>query len=463
MNEYNAYNMLRTEDLYLAPLCLILLYFVSYLMKRRYAGSPLAKYIMPAVTIRFVFAILYTLIIAYYYGVGDSFNYYQGVLDMHHAVADDPSVLSEIYSKLTLEKTDRLYTYFYYSDSWAIRYYMLESRNLMVCKFALPFSLLFNKSFLCISFCISYLAFLGCWRILKLFYEIYPHLEKKIAYATLFLPSMLIWGVSLLKDPMCVAAMGFFLYAIHSVFIKRKALTSSIITAIIAGFVMYELKPYILFSLSGIFFLWIFLRLRQRLAVKAVRQIATGFFVLLAGLVGFLAIQGLSRLDENSRYAADNLLNSIQQQQYIFANKNQEGTGSNFDVSSLSLSGPGMAALIPLGVVNTFFRPFPWDIGSPLMAFSGLESMLFLAITYLCFTRVGVGRTFGILFSDPVICFCLLFSLVFGGIIGITTPNFGALVRYKLPCIPFYALGIFLIMDKSGKFSPSYIFSKRLF
>jgi hypothetical protein len=123
----------------------------------------------------------------------------------------------------------------------------------------------------------------------------------------------------------------------------------------------------------------------------------------------------------------------------------------------------GMLVLFPLGIVNTFFRPFLWDVRSPMMIFSALEALAFLALTYICFRRVGVGKTFNMIFSDPVIAFCFVFALLFGGIIGATTVNFGALVRYKLPCIPFYALAFILVMDKSGKFSTEYIFSKKLF
>lgn len=463
MEDYSAYYMLRVEDLYLVPICLAILYFFAFLMWRKYRDAPERKYIMPALTLRFICAIIYTIVLVYYYGMGDSHNYYQGVLDMHRAVQDDPAVLKEIYTKIGLEKTDQMYSYYYYSSNWAVRYYMLESRNYMVSKIGLPFSLLFNKSFLCISFCISFFSFLGSWRIFKLFHEMYPHLMKKIAYATLFLPSLLFWGVSLLKDPICIGAMGFFLYAVHSVFIKKKKIISSLIVALLSGFLLYHLKAYILFCLIAVFFLWIFLRFREKITERALRKIATFLFVFISAAVGLFAIQGLSALEETSRYSAENIVGTIQQQQNVFSSKTDEGSGSNFTVSNVPVSGAGAVLLVPLGIVNTYFRPFPWDVRSPMMIFSALEALAFLAITYLCFRRVGIGKTFNIIFSDPVICFCFVFSLIFGGIIGVTTPNFGALVRYKLPCISFYAMAFILVMDKSGKFSPSYIFNKRLF
>jgi hypothetical protein len=466
MNEEDiSYFLLRDKDLYLAPLCLFILYFFAFFMHKKYKGSPLQKYILPAITIRFVCAILYTIVIGYYYGFGDSHNYYQGVLDMHRAVSDDASNLNDIYLKLKLEPTDKIYNYFRYDAIGITHYYMLEVRNYTVSRFGLPLSLLFDRSFICISFCISYFSFLGSWRILKMFYEMYPHLAKKLAYATLFLPSLLFWGVSLLKDPICVGAMGYFTYAAYSVFIKKTKIVPSLIIMYIMGFLLLNTKPYILITLSVVFLVWIFFRLRDKIEDKTLRGVSTILFVLLAAVAGFFVSESLSQSETTAQFSTDQLLQTVQRQQSTFSgNTDQnEGGGSTFSLGKADNSLLGTISLFPIGVVSTFFRPFPWDIRSPLMILSGFEAFAFLALTYMCFRRVGIGKTFQIIFSDPVIAFCFVFAILFGGVIGATTTNFGALVRYKLPCIPFYALAFILVMDKSGKFSPNYIFSKKLF
>jgi hypothetical protein len=300
-----------------------------------------------------------------------------------------------------------------------------------------------------------------------MFYELYPHLHKKIAYATLFLPSLLFWGVSLLKDPICVGAMGYFLYAAYSVFIKKQKIGVNLVVIYLAGFLLFITKPYILLSMSAVFMLWIFLRFRDKIEDKTLRSLSTAAFVLLAVLGGYFVTQGLASAEETSQFSADQILTTIQSQQNTFSRNvgSELGGGSNFSIGGGGGGGSPlqMAALFPLGVVNTFLRPFPWDVRSPMMIFSALEAFAFVALTYLCFRRIGIGKTFSMIFSNPVIAFCFVFAIFFGGVIGATTINFGALVRYKLPCIPFYALAFILVMDKSGKFSSEYIFSKKLF
>lgn len=463
---YLSFQLLRVNDMYMVPICLAVMYLLATIMHRKYRGSPLQKYIYPALGLRFVCALLYTLVIGYYYGFGDSHNYYQGVLDMHKAVKDDPGYLIDIYSKMALERTDPLYNYFRYDSYGFTHYYMMEPRNYTVSRFGLPFSLIFDRSFLCISFCISFFSFLGSWRIMRMFYEMYPHLTKKIAYATLFLPSLLFWGVSLLKDPICVGAMGYFLYAAYSIFIKKKKIGINIIVLYLAGFLLFITKPYILLSLSGVFLLWVFLRFRDKIEDKTLRSISTVAFILLSLGGGYLVTQGLASSEETSQFAADQILHTIQTQQSTFSRNvgSELGGGSNFSVGDGGGGSPlQMATLFPLGIMNTFFRPFPWDVRSPMMIFSALEAFLFVALTYMCFRRIGIGKTFSIIFSNPVIAFCFVFAIFFGGVIGATTINFGALVRYKLPCISFYALAFILVMDKSGKFSQEYIFHKKLF
>ncbi|MBK9533341.1 MAG: hypothetical protein IPO42_16435 [Chitinophagaceae bacterium] len=56
---------------------------------------------------------------------------------------------------------------------------------------------------------------------------------------------------------------------------------------------------------------------------------------------------------------------------------------------------------------------------------------------------------------DPVILYCLLFALLFALFVGATTANFGTLVRYKIPCLPFYIIALYLIHDRTRKIKNS--------
>jgi hypothetical protein len=42
----------------------------------------------------------------------------------------------------------------------------------------------------------------------------------------------------------------------------------------------------------------------------------------------------------------------------------------------------------------------------------------------------------------------LVFSIIFAFSVGFTSYNFGTLVRYKIPLMPFYYIALFILSDK---------------
>lgn len=462
-DDYSSYSLLRSYDLIWVPICFLLLYIIVYNKRKKYKGTEIYRYYMPAFLWRIFFAIVYTLVSEYYFIFADTNHYYQAVLDMHRAVKDNFDYLGDIYFKLKLRSDNRIFNYFLYDRLGITQLYMYDPKNYFVPRFALPFSLLFNKSYMAISFCMSFFAFGGCWRLFKMFYHMYPHLHKKLAIAILFMPSVLFWGVGLMKDTICLGALGFFLYGAYNVFIRQYKRGVSSILMIATGYLIFYIKPYILICVMPAFVLWLFLRWRVLIKDKTLRQISTVLLAAVSVVAAFILVQNVTSSELAQQYSTEKLVKTVQNQQNVFQENVTQGGGSNFSVSKVDNSTGGLLTLFPVGIMNTFFRPFPWDVKSPFMAFSFLEAAAFIGLIYLCFRRIGFRKTFSYMGSDPAIIFCIVFALMFGGFIGLSTTNFGALVRYKIPCLAFFAIAFIVVMDKSGKFSPNYFFSKKFF
>lgn len=462
MEEYSGYFLLWPDDIIWAPVCLLVLSIFAYKKSQKYKGTVLHRYFLPAFYLRMLFAIIFTLISQYYFEFADTNHYYQAVLDMHKAVSDDYGHLKDIYFNLKLTPDNPVFPYFYYDALGVTHLYMVDVTNYFTPRCGLPFSLMFGKSYLAICFCLSLWAFGGCWRLFRMFYEMYPHLHKKAAIACLFLPSLLFWGTGLLKDTICLGAIGYSLYAAYKLFIARQFRLSHVLMMLFSGYLLFYLKAYILICLIAAFLIWVFMRVRSLIGDRLLRQITTVLVAIIAAGVAFFVIQGFAASEITAQFTTENLVKAAQNQQNMFVN-NKIGTGSNFKVAQVDNSIGGLVAAFPQGVVNTFFRPFPWDISSPFMVLSFFESFAFLSLTIMAFRKIGFGKFFNYIASDPVITFCFVFAVFFGGFVGMTTGNFGALNRYKIPSLPFFAMALFLIMDKSGKFAPGYIFSKKFF
>ncbi|RYY58860.1 MAG: hypothetical protein EOO05_15075 [Chitinophagaceae bacterium] len=461
MLEFLDHRFFQEQDIYLVPFCLLLLLVGALAVRRKYKDQVIEKYFLPALFLRFACAIGYAAVVYFYYGFGDTTLYYLATSDMRGALAVDSSVWSDIYLNISLDPNSALYTYFMYDNGVGTHAYMLNNSNFMVPRFALPFSFLFGNSYLCISFCMAFYSFGGCWRIFKMFVEQYPQLHKKLAIAVLFLPSVLFWGGSLVKDSISLGSLGYVLYGLYNIFLVRRKMLSSTVIVLLAGFILYVTKPYILLCLVPTFLLWVFIQYRSRISNSSVRQFSTVFLGVVGLALMVFLMQQLTATEIASQYSSDKILSTVQGVQGSFSV--EESSGSNFNVSSVNNSPFGLLLLFPLGIISTLFRPFPWEAVNPLMILSSLEAFAFLFLTIMVFRRVGFRQFWSIIGKDPALLFCLLYSVLFAGIIGATTTNFGALVRYKIPCIPFYLIMIFVVMHRSGKFSPDIVFSKKFF
>jgi hypothetical protein len=83
------------------------------------------------------------------------------------------------------------------------------------------------------------------------------------------------------------------------------------------------------------------------------------------------------------------------------------------------------------------------------MLLSAIEAAYFLFFTLRIFYRNGLLRTLRLVASEPVLTLCFVFSLIFAVAVGTSTSNFGTLVRYKIPLIPFYMCGLLITQSMS--------------
>ncbi len=455
------FQLIFVSDFLKVPLCLLLLYVIAFRVRVKYKGTEIEKYFIAGLTFRIMFTVFYTLIIGYYYKGGDTGMFYQALKDMQKAVEDDSSFLKEIYFNAKLDPDSSLTSYFMYDGFGVIHYYMFQVSNYMVPKFALPFSIIFSKSYLCISFCMTFFAFAGSWRLFKLFYSFFPHLHKKIAIATMFIPSVLFWSGALMKDSICMGALGFFIYAFHQLFFKKKKILINLIIVASSGILLFYVKPYIILCALPAFLVWAFLLLNRNIKDKGFRMFATLIFTIATVAGSLYFMQSIASSELASQYATQNIVKALESQQNTYSLT--ESAGSSFNVGKVGDSPLSIIMLFPGGVVTSLFRPFLWEVRSPVMLLTALEALAFMFLTVQCFRYTSFKKFKQIMGQNPVLIFCFIYAILFAGLVGISTLNFGTLARYKIPALPFFVVLLFVILDKVGKASPDVILHKKLF
>lgn len=434
------------SDLLLVPFCIAILYLVLRMRAERNTDSRIKKLYYLAFWYKLFFIFAFTLLSEYYFKGGDTALYYQAAKDMRRAVTDDPSFLTEIAGTMKVDNYHRLAPYFVFNDyeDNNVLGYMRSPSNFLVPKLALIPALLFNNSYLCICLFFSFFALGGAIRLFKMFYRYFPRYRKEIALAILFLPDVCYWSSGLLKDTICFGCIGYICYGMLNIFVKREKLFASLVWVVVSSFLLFYIKAYIFLVLIIAIIIWQFAEFNKIITDKNLRRVFAGFTFTLGGLVAFFLIRYLTSQEVAVEYQLDKLLeqSATQRQQYGYIAEDSEG--SYFDVGYTN-----PILLMLNGIIATFFRPFPWEITSPIMLFSAIEAILFLSLTVWFFIKRGVAKFFSISLSEPLILLCFIFSFGFAMAVGSTTTNFGALSRYKIPCMPFYFLMILLLYRKA--------------
>ncbi len=333
------------------------------------------------------------------------------------------------------------------ADTWNAGY-CRDANNFMVVRIVTVLSFFTFGKYLITCLFFSMISFSGVWRLYRFFYEQYPHLHKEFAIAILYLPTFVFWSSGILKDPLCTGALGWLTYSVYEAFYKKQHFAKNIFIILVSGYVLYVLKVYIL--VAYVPFLSLFLVMKNVNLLKSfVAKFVIGTALIIGIMLGFTKIMSQLK-DSMAKYAGEGITKTIKNYQTNYAAQESWANsnfslGVEFDGSLFSL-----VKMAPAAIVATLYRPFIWESRKPSTLLSSLESLAIMLLTLKLLWLYGLRKLLNAL-RDPAIMFCISFSLLFALFVGATTPNFGTLCRYKIPCMPFYVAALFLIIDKYKK------------
>lgn len=432
----------------LAPLCLLILYAIIRNRAEKNKDPQIRKIYYRGFYFKIICVLAYTFVSEFIFKGGDTNLYFQGVKDLRAALNDDFNHIGPIIKSFKLTMDNPLTPYFYY-DNYADDFtynYMTNASNFFVPRLGLLPGIIFFNDYLCINFVFGFFALGGAIRIFKTFHHYYPAYTSELAIATIFLPSVGFWSAGLLKDAVCFGSIGFILYGVLNIFVKKTKIRASVIWILVCGFLIYFIKVYILLVLILAILIWLFAETNKFIADKTLRNIFSFLTLVISFLIGYFLLNYFTSQEAAQNYKLETLLEKADYQRRVIQNLSETAPlGSNF---SINTSNP--VTLIPNSLVATFFRPFLWEVKSPVALFSAIESSILLFLTLFFFFKRGIGKYFRLAFADPRLLMCFVFSMVFAVAIGASTSNFGALSRYKIPCMPFYFIMLLMLYKKAS-------------
>ncbi|WP_420581902.1 hypothetical protein [Reichenbachiella sp.] len=424
------------QDLIITPIWFFLLLIGAYAVRPMVTNADTRPYFIAGLLVKLIAAIVLGAIYQFYYGGGDTFGYTTHGGDwIYEAFLDNPI---KGFKLIFLAGKQHFSDTFQYSQH--IWYYG-DLNSYFVVRVTGLFAIFTFGTYSSTALFFATFSFSGAWALFRLLTKYYPNQNNKIAFATLFLPSVVFWGSGILKDTITFGALCWLVWSLfHIIEFKSKSLIKFGI-ALAAIFIIFSIKIYILMCFLAALFVWIYMKYLGQIKSIIVRVLIAPFIFISLASLSYFAVDSISV--SNEHYSLSNIAERAMVTAYDirYGWGARNGDNSGYTLGSLDGSWSSMFRLAPAAINVTLFRPYLWEVRNPFMLISSLESLLFLFITI---QAILIRKKSQRLLKDPFLTFCLIFSIAFAFAVGVSTFNFGTLMRYKIPMMGFYLLAILI-------------------
>lgn len=347
---------------------------------------------------------------------------------------------------------------------------------------------------------LNFLSLIGLSGILIFLKRLVPNHSRMLFLVVFLLPGVMFWGSGVLKEGLLFFGLGMLLYSFTRFISEDGKLQEGgywwggvLVTAM---FFLTTVKPY---ALLGIFPGILALRLNQLFRPggwKTVIGVYVGGVILVAvgQLVGINALQKLVdkqtdfiALAEGGTYIETASQDTLYIPSYYYGTlelneqkssgivtspvnavnyrvKDSENpdslllassseftvlldygnAGSRIEIAKLEPSIFSFIKTAPMAFVNGLMRPFPWNVRSPFMLLALMENLalvVLLALMIFKFSSVNTNWQYCLV--------AMFFALIIILLTGWVTPVVGAIVRYKVPALPFLCAAFLALTNKT--------------
>lgn len=233
-------------------------------------------------------------------------------------------------------------------------------------------------------------------------------------------PSFVFWTSGYLKESIAVVLMALIFMGLADLAYRKKT-SIWMLLGLLAFLPLFLLKYYYAALIGGIILPGV---LSLRLAGKQKAVIKYGLLFLFIAIGGTL----MSRLHPN--LSPQYFLNALVTNHDATVALSEPHKMIHFE--GLKADWLSVVQHFPNAVMSGLFRPFLWEAYHPLSYVAAIENSLLMLMVVWSFIRQVKERCLPG-FSGFVL---ILFVLVAAGLLAISSPNFGSLMRYKVVFIP---------------------------
>lgn len=425
------------HDVLITSIVMMLGFVVLYVVSLRASRSERFIFLLSFVA-RLISAIAMVLLTRYFFGGGDLLTYHQqGMIHVDFLLEDFFA-----YAPDTIR-----YTLGYHFDD---THYWLSgtSTGSMIGVSAWLLLMVGGRSLYAVCMLVGLGGFVSQWLIYRVCQQELPkRYHTPAAFSIMLIPSFVFWTSALLKESIAVLGMGPVIFGLSM--IARKRWSFGHLFIVVAGSLLISLvKAYLLFAIfiaSGVWLYW--WRTARTSPTRTLTFKPFSLAMTTVMLVGGVWALGLFF----PRYSLSNLSEEVTHLQQVGATV--QGS-SNYTLSSANSGQTQSLLFAPLGLFFSLFRPLPFEVHNAAVLLNSLE-MLFIVVLWARLWRVrALHRTFSMLVQSPFLMFCVVFVLIMGTLVGISTTNMGTLSRYRVPMMPFYVMVLVVLGTRLNTKNP---------
>ena len=373
------------------------------------------------------------LIYTYYYPVrmeADTFKYFDDSKYLYNALWEHPLDYFKMLFGIICENDYFLKQY--YSDiyNWYRSYDNgLLNDNRLVIRLNAFVRLFSFGNYHVHSLFFNFLTFIGSYSLARLFL-VFSESKWKTYLVVFLIPSFVFWSAGILKESILIFALGSFTWNIYKI-ISGSHKISTYLWILFLIPILFIMKFYVFVALIPAILAW-------WISQKTKRTISIHLVTIVACLLVALGIETI--------FPTYNFLVIMAAKQGDFINlANFLKVNSSIYMDYLEPNLWSFIKASPKAFINTLTRPWPTELKGILFYPPLFENLFIIFILFIgWFYRKKVNPQ-----QWKFIIFCLTFSILLFVIIGLTTPIIGAIVRYKIPAIPFLIFVALLFLDDS--------------
>jgi len=416
--------------------------FVVYGQRQRARArkDPAYRYYVSGLMARILGGLLFVWIYYYYYdGAGDTFAYFQSSVALAELAKQDPG---RYFEALFAGSSWENYRYYFNRETgFPVGFVYVDVRAFFLAKVVSPLTLISFNSIILTTAMVGTICYGGVWRLYITLTRYYPTLRGRLAFAVLFFPSSVFWGTGIMKDTFAFTALCWYISALDQLFFLKVDRVRNWVYVIIASVIMLAMKPYTFMAIFPASLLWLLYHRVQRIRNGFLRVVLlpAAMAALLMGSITVMSWLG----DRLGKFSLDNALKTVIVLREDMLRTERYGA-NHFDLGEMEATWSSVLSKFPQAVFAGLFRPGMLDVRNVVILVAAIENTFLLLLAL----RIMI-RTRGVFFltlvrKNPLLQMCFVFAVGYAFMVAVSTPNFGALVRFKIPLLPLFVSGLFI-------------------